>query len=249
MGIRYLKSLNPIKLVEKPSRETQELVARLVNNPEFKEFIRLLRTTYKFPEDGLDLTPFVGKNFDDLPIEKAKILKISLYVFANELIVRMNLNPEFLQQIYLLVFFNSFIDLRYFDGLFSDKVDFAVTKKESVCKIMDYKHEVATFIIPYNIKYEEFKKQSKKLWNTMQDEMDKHLSKDPYKNKLHDNTELAMRIIELKEKDKLTFSQITNKIYMESDGKDEKLSKESYIKDTYYDYKKLWNSPLDKQSS
>ncbi|NMB70391.1 hypothetical protein GYA27_04295 [candidate division WWE3 bacterium] len=249
MEITYLKSLNPIELVEKPTKETIELVAKLVNNPKFKEFIKLLRTAYKFPDNGLDLKPFVGKNFDDLPIEKAETLKLSLNLFAGELITRMNLNPEFLNQLYLLVFFNSFIDLKYFEGLFSDKVDYAVTKKESVCKIMDYKHEVATFIIPYNIKYEEFKRQTRKLWNTMQDEMDEHLSTDPFKIKLHENTELAMKITRLKEEENMTFKQITEKLYSESDGKNEKLSKEEYIKDVYFDYKKLWNSPLDKQSS
>lgn len=249
MELTYLKSLNPIEISEKPSKETLELAAKLINNPEFKEFIKLLRTAYKFPENGLDLKPFVGKNFDDLPIEKAETLKLTLSLFASELITRMNLNPEFLNQIYLLVFFNSFIDLKYFEGLFSDKVDFAVTKTEAVCKIMGYKHEVATLIIPYNIKYEEFKKQTKKLWNKMQDEMDKNLSTDPYKIKLHENTELAMKITQLKEIDKLTFKQITEKLYSESDGKNEKLSKEEYIKDVYFDYKRLWNSPLDKQSS
>lgn len=248
MEITYLKSLNPIELVNKPSKDTLELVAKLINNPEFKGFITLLRTAYKFPENGLDLKPFVGRNFDDLPLEKAETLKLTLNIFASELIIRMNLNPEFLNQLYLLVFFNSFIDLKYFDGLFSDKVDYAVTKKEAVCKIMDSKHEVAIFILPYNIKYEEFKKQSKKVWNKMQDEMDKHLSSDPYKIKLHDNTELAMKIAVLKEKEKMSFNKIAEKLYSESDGKDEKISKEEYIKDVYYDYKKLWNSPLDEQS-
>lgn len=243
--IRYIKSLNPLEFLEKPSKETLEHLPKLLENPNFVDIVHQIRLYYNFPETGIDLTPFLGQNFFDLVTEKNEILRDALYLNADNLRIRMNLHPSFTQQLYLLMYFNSIIDIDYYDGFITDTVDFAVTKKEIVSKLLDYKHEVATVFIPYNLSLNAFNKATKEIWDRLQEDMDKNLTDNPYELRLHKNTELALEITRLRENSKKSFAEIAQEIYSKSDGKDEKLSDEKYIQKLYYDYKMLWLKPQD----
>jgi hypothetical protein len=247
MEIRYLKSLNPIEFVEKPSKETLEFIAKFIQNPHYKEFIEKIRKQSGFPETGIDLLPFVGKNFDNLPLEQSILFRDSLYLLADNLRAKMNLPKSFLQQVYLVVFFNSIVDVSFYEGFVSDRVDFAVTKKQISTRLFDFEHEVGAIFIPYNLSFNIFEKQAKEIWEKLQKEMDENLTDNPYELRLHKNTELAMEITDLKDNQDMSFPEITDKIYNDSDGKDEKLAKEEYIKKLYYEYKALWETSLKQQ--
>jgi len=242
--IKYLKSLNPIEFLDKPAKETLEYLPKLLENPNFVDFVKHMRIYYKYPETGIDLTPYIGKNFFDLVTEENEILRDSLYLTADNLRSRMNLHPSFTQQLYLLMFYNSIIDIDFYEGFITeDTVDFAVTKKQIVSKLLDYKHEVATVFIPYTLSFNAFTKATKEIWNKMQDEMDKNLTDNPYELRLHKNTELAIEITRLRETENKTFAEISQKLYSKSSGENESISDEKYIKKLYYDYKMLWLKP------
>ena len=238
--LKFLKSLNPIEFVDKPSKETTEFVAKFVNNPEYKDLIVKLRVYAKFPETGLDLTPFVGVNFDRLPLEQTILLKDSLYIYVDNLRERMGLPENFNQQIYLLLFFNTIIDVDWYEGFISEKVDFAVTKKQTVSKLFDYKHEVGVIFIHYNVSFNVFKKQVKKIWKNLQTDMNNNLPSNPYTLRLHQNTELAMKITHLKEEKELTFLKISENIFPENHPR---FGDEVYVKKLYYEYQAMWKTP------
>lgn len=241
--IKYLKSLNPIEFLDKPVKETLEYLPKLLENPNFVDFVKQMRIYYKYPETGIDLKPFVGLNFFDLVTEKNEILRDALYLSADNLRTLMNLHPSFTQQLYLLMFYNSIIDIDYYEGFITDTVDFAVTKKQIISKLLDYKHEVATVFIPYNLSFNAFSKATKEIWNKMQDEMDKNLTDNPYELRLHKNTELAIEITRLRENENKTFAEISQELYAKSTGENDSISDEKYIKKLYYDYKMLWLKP------
>lgn len=239
--LKFLKSINPIEFIDKPSRETVEFVAKFLNNPEYKALIVKIRTNFKFPETGLDLTPFVGMNLTDLPLEQTILLKDSLYVYADNLRERMNLPESFIQQIYLLLFFNTMIDVDWYEGFITDKVEFAVTKKQIVSKLFDYKHEVGAIFIPYNLSFNIFMKQAKEVWKNLQAEMNSNLTDNPYELRIHQNTELAMKITTLKEEKELTFSKIAETIFPENHPR---FGDEAYVKKLYYEYQAMWKPPV-----
>lgn len=241
--IKYLKSLNPIEFLDKPSKVTVEFLAKFTKDPNFVALIKQMRSYYNYPETGIDLTPFVGKNFSDTLTEENVLLKDTLYLSADRLRENVGLNSDFTQQLYLLIYFNSFIDVDYYEGFITDKVDFAVTKKQIIPKLLDYKQEVATIFIPYTMSFNTFIKQAKEVWNNLQDEIDKNLTDNPYELRLHKNTELAVEITRLKDTENKTFSEISQEIFSKTDGTNEKLSDEKYIKKLYYDYKMLWLKP------
>lgn len=247
MEIRYLKSLNPIEFLDKPSKETVEFIAKFIQNTHYKDFIGKIRKQSNFPEAGIDLAPFTGKNFDELPLEQSILFGDSLYLLADNLRVKMNLPKSFLPQVFLVVFFNSIVDVNYYEGFVSDRVDFAVTKKSISARLFDFEHEIGAIFIPYNLTFNTFEKQAKEIWEKLQKEMDENLTDNPYELRLHKNTELAMKITELKDNQNMSFPEITDKIYTESEGTDEKLAKEEYIKKLYYEYKAMWEIPLNQQ--
>lgn len=243
--IKYIKSLNPLEFLDKPSKETLEYLPKLLEDQNFVDIIHHIRLYYNFPKTGIDLIPFIGLNFFDLVTEKNEILKDALYLNADNLRIRMNLHPSFTQQLYLLMYYNSIIDMDYYDGFIADTVDFAVTKKQIISKLMDYKHEVATVFIPYNMSFNAFNKAIKEIWNKLQDDMSSNLSDNPYEIRLHKNTELALEITRLRENDNKTFAEISQELYSKYGEKDERLSDEKYVKKLYYDYKMLWLKPQD----
>lgn len=244
--LKFLKSINPIEFLDKPNKETIEFVAQFLNNTEYKDLIVKIRTNANFPETGLDLTPFIGMNLADLPLEQTILLRDSLYLLANNLRVRMNLPESFTQQVYLLVFFNTIIDVDWYEGFISDKVEFAVTKQQIVSKLFDYKHEVGAIFIPYNLSFNNFMKQAKEVWKKLQTEMDSNLTDNPYELRIHQNTELAMKITTLREEEKLTFSKIAETVFPENHPR---FGDELYVKKLYYEYQALWKTPVIQQET
>jgi len=246
-NLHFLKSLNPIEFLEKPSKESVDFVQKILNTPDFIDFLTNIRAKYNFPDEGMDLTQFTGKNFDEIPLENTEILKTTLYFLADTLRKRLNLATDFTQQIFLLLFFNSIIDVKYYEGFITDKIEFVVTKKQITSKLFDFKYEVGAILVPFNMSFNMFIKQVKPLWKDMQDEMNKNLTVNPYEIKVRKNTELAVEIIRLKDKENMTFPEIADKLYSASDGTNEKLGKEEYIKKLYYEYKLIWEYPLNQQ--
>lgn len=243
-SIKYLKSLCPIEFIDKPSKLTVEFLGKFLSNPFYKDFIEKIRVQNGFPETGIDLTPFVGKDFNNLPLEQTILIKDSLYLLADNLRTRMNLPENFLQQVYLLLFFNTIIDVDWYEGFITDRVDFAVTKKNISAKLYEYSHEVGAIFIPFNLSFNSFMKQAKDIWIKLQTEMDNNLTDNPYELRIHKNTELAMEIITLKEEKKLTFSKIAETIFPENH---ERFGDELYVKKLYYEYQALWKIPTKKQ--
>ena len=239
--LKFLKSLNPIEFIDKPSKDTVEFIGLFLSNPEYKDLIVKLRLYSKFPETGLDLTPFVGLNFNDLPLEQTVLLKDSLYIYADNLRERMGLPESFNQQLFLLLFFNTMIDCDWYEGFISEKVDFAVTKKQIVSKLFDYKHEIGVIFIPYNLSFNAFVKQTKEIWEKLQTDMNNNLPTNPYTLRLHQNTELAIKITHLKEEKGLTFSKISETVFPENHPR---FGDEAYVKQIYYEYQAMWKPPV-----
>lgn len=67
-NIKYLKSLNPIEFLDKHSKVNAKFLAKFTKDPNFVALIKQMRNYYNYPKNGIDLTPFIGKNLQITPM-------------------------------------------------------------------------------------------------------------------------------------------------------------------------------------
>lgn len=243
-GITYLKSISPIEELDIPSPKTIELLAKFTQDPDFR-FIDLMRNQYHLPEEGLNLKPYVGKNFEELPYVNNTFVKLAFEIIANDLKAKIGLSEDFVPQLLLLVFFNAILDVKYFDGFISQPIRFIVGKEKIASTMFKYPYEIASIILPFSISQNQLVRWIKENWGDLSGEMDQNLTTNQYILKMHKNTRIALEVIELKENKKLTYSKISDELtnmYPE----DERVADEAWIKKLYHDYKDILNTSVQK---
>jgi hypothetical protein len=240
--IVYLKSVTPITVINKPSKKTIEYMAKMLQdfNSEFGS-IEEFRSKLNIPEKGLDIKPFIGKNFSDIPGFDNELAVYALKSQVNQIRSEFGLSNDFIDQLLLLFYFNAFIDVEYFEGFITQPINFTVGKKNIAASMFDYSQEVGAIVIPFHISQNKLIQWIEKNWQTISKQMDEYLTEDPYMMRMHKNTELALEIFQLKEKEKLSFSEITNYL-SDKYPVNEQVTSEEWVKKQYYQYKQLWNS-------
>lgn len=231
--IIYLKSANPITILDKPSSETKEFVAKIITSPQFSEFTKTIRKLYGFPENGLDIKKYVGKKLGQDTDILTDTTVWSIYLVVNEM--KRSIDPEDgpIDQMMLLIIFNACIDLDYFTGSLTRSIDFIVGKKNIATAMFDYPYEIGAILLPYISSKRQLFAWIDKNWNDIESKMDSKLLKNPYLIRIHKNTELAVEIVDLKDNQHKSFSKIST-ILTDKYPEDKRLTDEVWIKDTYY---------------
>lgn len=245
--ITVLKSINPITVLNHPSKKTIEYLAKLLQEPEYNNFLKIIHLHGNIPEEGFDIKKYIGKNFFKIPAFNNKLILYSLQNTAHDLSKNVGLSDDFNTQILLLLFFNAFIDVEFFDGYITTPVQFILGKKNITSQLFDYPQDVGAIIIPFSMSKTSLIKwiRDDRNWKNIQDQIDNNLTTNPYLLRLHKNTELALEIVDLKDNKKLTFSKISN-LLSDKYPDDDRLKSENGIKKIYYDYKEMWNKLVNK---
>lgn len=236
-GVAYLKSTSPITVLATPSSETVELIGKLSQDAEF-QFVKIMRRKFGLPEDGLDITEFIGKDFKELPYMDNEFVDHTFQIVSDSVRQEVGLSDEFIPQMKLLVFFNAIVDVKYFDGFISHPIKFILGKKNIASSMFDYPNEIGAITIPFNISQNQLTKWIKDNWESIKTEMDENLTTNPYILKMHKNTQIALEVIELKENKKLSYAQICDELTNKY-PKDERVSDEAWVKKMYHDYKQI----------
>ncbi len=240
-GITILKSINPITLLDTPpSKKTTLLLAMILQEPQMLTFIETMRQHTKFPE-GTVLKEFVGVNFSEISLLNEVIL-IPIQMFSDMLCTQLGITGDFKTQIALLVFFNAFIDLDYFEGFITKPVEFVLGKANIAAATHNYSNEIGAIFIPYDTNQTQFIKWVKQNWSKIQKQMDDNLTTNPYQLGSFKNIDLSLEIIELKEKKKMSFSKIASHLYKKYPN-DERVLNEEWVKKNYYSMKLLLAAP------
>lgn len=239
--ITYLKSITPITVLDTPSKKTVEYMAKLLQDFEKMGSLEEMRKKLNIPEKGIDIKLFIGKNFSDIPIINNELVLSAFQNHVNTLSQPLGLSDNFLEQILLLFLFDAFIDVEYFDAFITQPIKFVVGKRNISDAMYDYSHEVSAIIVPFNVSQNKLNEWLRENGKDIDKQMEDNLPNDPYNLRLHDNTEIALEIVELKDKKKLSFIEITDLLSMKYPN-DKRITGEEWIKKNYYQYKQIWNS-------
>lgn len=246
--ITILKSISPITILEPPSPKTKEALAMFLSDPRFILYVEKTRKMYNQPENGIDIKPFIDHNFNDLPYVNNEFVLPALNILADVMRREVGLADDFTQQLMLLIFFNAIIDVEYFDGFISQPIQFLLNRSVIASEMFKYPHEVGAILIPFNISQNKLVGWIEDNWENIKKQMDDNLTTNPYMLKTHRNTELALEIIDLKDKQKKTFKEVAS-ILTDKYPDDPRVCADEWVKKIYYDYKHLWNTPVKQPDS
>lgn len=239
--ITILKSVDPITILDTPpSKKTTLLLAMITQEPQMLNFIEIMHQQTKFPKDTT-IKELVGINFSEIPLLNEFILT-PIQMFSDMFCTQLGITGDFKIQIALLIFFNAFIDLDYFEGFITKPVEFVLGKANIAAATHNYSYEIGAIFIPYDTNQTQFIKWVKQNWSKIQEQMDDNLTTNPYQLGSFKNIDLSLEIIELKEKKKMSFSKIASYLY-EKYPDDERVSSEIWVKKNYYSTKLLLAAP------
>jgi len=208
--IVFLKSVNPITIIDNPSNRSKEAVLKFIKDEWFENWVLTIRKYLNLHENGADIKLIAGKNLFE-PTVAPNYLSIFLQLFPKQLIDRYGLAEDFMVNITLMVYFNAFIALEYFQGFVERDFEFVPTKALTAYKLHTFKHEVATILIPYHSSNKKFKEWVDKNWDSMEKQMDEHLFEGTGILEMHKNTVLGEEIDTLLKKVK-TFPKVATKL-------------------------------------
>jgi len=205
--IVFLKSIKPITIIDNPSNRSIEAVLKFIKDPFFISRVTSIRKQLNLPESGADIKVLEGKDLLE-PTVAPEFISLFLQIFPKQLVDRYGIAEDFMVNITLLVYFNAFIALEYFEGLVERDFEFVPTKALTAYKLHTFKHEVGTILIPYHSSKKKFKDWVDKNWENMEKEMDNHLFEGTGILEVHKNAVLGEEIDSLLKEEK-TFPEIS----------------------------------------
>lgn len=191
--IVFLKSVNPVTVLENPSNRSKEAVLKFIKDDWFVKWILTIRKQLNLPETGGDIKAFEGKNLLEEGVAPS-FVSLMLTIFPKQLLDRYGLADDFGVNNTLLIYFNAFIDLEHFKGLVERDFEFVPTKALTAYRLHSYKYEAGTIIIPYQSSKQKLKDWIDASWENMEEEMDKHLFENTGILEVHKNTMLGEEI-------------------------------------------------------
>lgn len=228
--ITILTGVSPVKVSKRPSKKTLEFLNKLIIIKGLNDFVTLSRQQYGIPEQGLDIKPLIG--YDLYAVGGVVINAYKLIV--DEFVKRTGLPSEYTLEIFLVVVYNSIIDLKYFKTEPAEPIGFIFGRKEISIKMWNLQHEVGAIIIPYNASKTLVKKWLDKYWDGITDNMDNNFTDNPYVLTIHNNLLFEEEINNLKNGEGKSFTEIT-KLLIDKYPKEH--WKVSRVKKIYYDVK------------
>jgi hypothetical protein len=238
--IYVLKSINPVTVIDKPSKSTTEFLAQLCSNPEFNNTIRLTRKMFKLPANGIDINQCIGKNFETRGLLDEMVLYI-LTISLQELQKKIGLDESFIDQLYLITFYNACMDVKYITGFISQPIISIPGRKNIASTIVDYPREVCAILLPYSVSQRSLIRWIKANWKTLSDQMNEHLLDDPYLKRVHKNSDIISEIIDLHDNFNKTYSEIAV-IMADKYPNYKAYSGEDYVRKMYLYFKKVWKT-------
>lgn len=238
--VYYLKSINPIEILKEADKETYEYLAKLQQNDKLLEFVKKLYSTS--PNLPIDIKQFEGQNLDDLEMMKNEFLRLPLDFTVDYILQEIGLTKEFHIQILLLIYFNSIIDIKYFEGFVPKDIEFVVGRKNIINMAVDSKHELCSLNIPFLTSQRGLIAYIRQNWCEMEKQMNENLSQNPYIKKTHLNTQIGIEIADLKDNKNKTFEEIADiltPIYLD---KFPSVADVNWIKKIYRDFKIFFSS-------
>lgn len=199
--IVFLKNVKPITIIDNPSNRSKEAVLKFIKDEWFENWVLTIRKHLNLPENGADIRLVEGKDLFE-PTVAPQYISIFLQLFPKQLIDRYGLAEDFMVNITLMVYFNAFIALEYFQGFVERDFEFVPTKALTAYKLHTFKHEVATILIPYHSSKKKLKDWIDKNWDNMEKEMDNHLFEGTGILEMHKNAVLGEEIDNLYKEEK-----------------------------------------------
>lgn len=191
--IVFLKSVNPITIIDNPTNRSKEAVLKFIKDEWFENWVLTIRKHLNLPENGADIRLIEGKNLFE-PTVAPNYISLMIQIFPKQLIDRYGLAEDFMVNIALMVYFNAFIALEYFQGFVERDFEFVPTKALTAYKLHTFKHEVATILIPYHSSKKKLKDWIDKNWEDMEKDMDDHLFEGTGILEMHKNSVLGEEI-------------------------------------------------------
>jgi len=208
--IVFLKSVNPITIIDDPSNRSKEAVLKFIKDEWFENWVLTIRKHLNLPENGADIRLVEGKYLFE-PTVAPHYISIFLQLFPKQLIDRYGLAEDFMVNITLMVYFNAFIALEYFQGFVERDFEFVPTKALTAYKLHTFKHEVGTILIPYHSSKRKLKDWIDKNWDNVEKQMDEHLFEGTGILEMHKNTVLGEEIDTLLKQVK-TYPKVATKL-------------------------------------
>ncbi len=191
--IVFLKSVNPITIIDNPTNRSKEAVLKFIKDEWFENWVLTIRKHLNLPENGADIRLLEGKNLFE-PTVEPNYISLMLQIFPKQLIDRYGLAEDFMVNITLIIYFNAFIALEYFQGFVERDFEFVPTKALTAYKLHTFKYEVATILIPYHSSKKKLKDWIDKNWENMEKDMDNHLFEGTGILEMHKNAVLGEEI-------------------------------------------------------
>lgn len=205
--IAFLKSIEPITIIDNPTNRSKEAVLKFIKDPFFSSRVYDLREQLNLPKGGADIKALKGKDLLE-PSVAPQFISIFLQIFPKQLVDRYGLAEDFMVNIALLVYFNAFIALEYFEGLVERDFEFVPTKALTAYKLHTFKYEAGSIIIPYHSSKQKLKDWIDKNWENIERDMDNHLFEGTGILEIHKNTVLGEEIDSLVKTEK-SFPEIS----------------------------------------
>jgi len=249
--ITILKNLNPIVLTSEKeiSEQTWIALGKVLNDDKTYVFIEDFRKSYGLPENGLDITKFVGKNFKELGLDN--YLGMGLLVISSTLSERTGLGNAFNDQMLLLLYFNAFLDCNHYNKLPSFEIKFVAGKEHISNACWKYPHEIGAILIPIFANKQMVLDWVGKHWEeTIEKQLDSKIYDNPFAETPLQWGKIASEILYYRDKEKKKFKEIST-ILFDNYGKEYAVvADEDWVRAIYHQYKqqlKLWKQSKRKQ--
>lgn len=175
--ITLLKSTSPIEIDPEPSQESLNIAISFATNPTFQEIIQSIRRTLKVSDEGFGINSIVGSDLHSLPFYQNQLWKLITLSLVDNQLAKFNISNQFLDLLFLLTFYNAFIDPQQLIPVIGNLIDFVPTKKEISSKLFDYPQEVCAILLPFSVSKHAILEWIEQNWATIEESMDKSLEK------------------------------------------------------------------------
>lgn len=249
--IVILKNLNPIEIIPNKdiAEKTWESLAKVIADDKTYIFIEDFRKSYGLPEKGLDITKLAGKNLKDLGLNN--YLGMGLSLIASTLSERIGLGQAFEDQMFLLLYFNAFIDANHYNKLPSFEIKYVATKEKISNECWKYKHEIGAILIPFFANKQMVVDWVRDNWEeTIGKQTDAKIFENPFGESLLQWSKIASEVIHYRDKENKPFKEIANILTEKYGNEFAIVSDEDWVRAIYNQYKahlKLWKQKQRKQ--
>lgn len=206
----YLKSVSPVTILEKPSKQTLVFLEKFLAVPEIVQAIETVETQLHTTKK-MDIRSVEGKDLFSDPFFQTDYASFLMTALPKQSLAQFNISDDWLMQMVLIMFFDAVIDLEYFQTMIDRKFEFILGKKNISGRMFDYPQELGAILIPYNSNKQQLKDWIDANWQDIEEQMDQSLIEFQPFLKEYQNLEIGKEIDIHKQK-KLSYKEISIKL-------------------------------------